>query len=420
MLSKSKIFFAINIGVILFIFARGFNERAFSLTFKNTDAAYYNGQNLDFSGRVCEEADVDYKSRRLTVCAGSRVLITTNLYPEYDYGDFLQISGLVQAPEEFNGFDYERYLARYDIYSVMYYPKLTRAQGDLSFGQKIYERLLKIKQGIRLVIDRSLPEPEAGLADALLLGYRRTIMPEDTELFARVGLSHLIAISGSHITIMSAMVLNLALFIGLRRRAALKIVFLFLFLYPLLTGLSASAVRSAIMGGLVFLALYYGRLSSIIRALVFSAALMLIFNPRLLRDDIGFQLSFAAVSGIIYIYPSLSRPAARVKKHWPGKIGKILATLWEIFSLTLACQLAVLPIMLSNFKQFSVISFVANPAVIWIFPFLLVALIIPIIPALIFPSLGPWLFAPAYLMLKFIFVAARFFAAPSWAAISWD
>jgi len=420
MLSKSKIFFAINIGVILFIFLRGIDNRAFLPTFKNTDAAYYNGQNLDFSGRVCEEADLNYKSRRLTVCAGSRVLITTNLYPEYDYGDFLQISGLVQAPEEFNGFDYERYLARYDIFSVMYYPKLTRVSGNLTFGQKIYGRLLKIKQGIKLVIDRSLPEPEAGLADALLLGYRRTILPADSDLFARVGLSHLIAISGSHITIMSAMVLNAALFIGLRRRTALKIVFLFLFIYPLITSLSASAVRSAIMGGLVFLALYYGRLSSIIRALVFSAALMLIFNPRLLRDDIGFQLSFAAVLGIIYIYPFFARLVPKIKKKFSGLAGKIISAIWEIFSLTLACQLAVLPIMISNFKQLSLISFIANPAVIWIFPFLLAALIIPIIPALIFPSLGPWFFAPAYLMLKFIFVAARFFAAPSWAAISWD
>jgi len=420
MLSKSKIFFAINIGIILFIFARGIDNRAFLATPQVGEVAFYNGQNLDFSGRVCEEADLNYKSRRLTVCAGSRALITTNLYPEYDYGDFLQISGLVQKPEEFNGFDYERYLARYDIYSVMYYPKIMSASGDLSFGQKIYERLLKIKQGIRLVIDRSLPEPEAGLADALLLGYRRTILPEDTELFARVGLSHLIAISGSHITIMSAMVLNLALFIGLRRQAALKIVFLFLFLYPLITGLSASAVRSAIMGGLVFLALYYGRLSSIIRALVFSAALMLIFNPRLLRDDIGFQLSFAAVLGIIYIYPFFSQFSPKIKKKFSGLAGKIISAIWEIFSLTLACQLAVLPIMLSNFKQFSVISFIANPAVIWIFPFLLAALITPIIPALIFPVLGPWLFAPAYLMLKFIFVAARFFAAPSWAAISFN
>ncbi|QQG52688.1 MAG: ComEC/Rec2 family competence protein [Candidatus Falkowbacteria bacterium] len=420
MLTPSKIFFIINLGFILFIGLRSFNNCAFLPVFKNTDVAFYNDRNLDFKGWVCEEADVDYKSRRLTVCAGSRVLITTNLYPEYEYGDFLQISGLVQKPEEFKGFDYERYLARYDIYSVMYYPKITRVNGELNFGQKIYEQLLKIKQGIKLVIDKSLPEPEAGLADALLLGYRRTILKENSDIFARVGLSHLIAISGSHITIMSAMVLNAALFVGLRRRAALKIVFAFLVIYPLVTGLSASAVRSAIMGGLVFLALYYGRLSSIIRALVFSAALMLMFNTRLLRSDIGFQLSFAAVLGIIYIYPLFSPLTQKIKKKFSGLLGKITSSLWEIFSLTLACQLAVLPIMIHNFKQFSIISFVANPAVIWIFPFLLAALIIPIIPALIFPSLGPWLFAPAYLMLKFIFVASHFFAAPSWAAISFN
>jgi competence protein ComEC len=420
MLSKSKIFFGANLIVILIIGLRSLNNRAFLVSPRAGGPAYYNGQKFNFKAWVCEEADLNYKSRRLTVCAGSRVLVTTNLYPEYDYGDFLELSGLVQKPEEFKGFDYERYLARYDIYSVMYYPKITQVNGELNFGQKIYGRLLKIKQGIKLTLDRSLPEPEAGLADALLLGYRRTILPEDSDLFARVGLSHLIAISGSHITIMSAMLLNVALFIGLRRRAALKIVFIFLFVYPLITGLSASAVRAAIMGALVFLALYYGRLSLIIRALVFSAALMLLFNPRLLRDDVGFQLSFAAVLGIIYIYPFFSKLAPTIKKKFSGLPGKLLSAFWEIFSLTLACQIAVLPIMISKFKQLSLVSFIANPAIIWIFPFLLAALIMPIIPALIFPSLGPWLFAPAYLMLKFIFVAAHFFAAPSWAAISWD
>ncbi|HZJ41270.1 MAG TPA: ComEC/Rec2 family competence protein, partial [Candidatus Saccharimonadales bacterium] len=376
MLSKSKIFFGANLIFILFIFVRGFNDRAFLAIPQSGEAAYYNGQKLDFKGRVCEEADVNYKSRRLTVCAGSRVLVTTNLYPEYDYGDFLELSGLVQKPEEFNGFDYERYLARYDIYSVMYYPKISLVDGTMTESQKIYLVLLKLKGKIKATIDRSLPEPEAGLADALLLGYRRTILPEDADLFARVGLSHLIAISGSHITILSAMVLNAALFIGLRRRLALKVVMAFLIIYPLITGLSASAVRASIMGGLIFLAFYYGRLSLIIRALVFSATLMLIANPRLLRDDIGFQLSFAAVSGIIYIYPFFSKLAPAIKKKFPGLTGKLLSAFWEIFSLTLACQLAVLPIMLSNFKQFSLISFVANPAVIWIFPFLLAALII--------------------------------------------
>jgi competence protein ComEC len=378
----------------------------------------YNNQSIKFIGQVCEEADIDYKNRRLTICAGSRVLITTNLYPEYNYGDYLIISGLLKAPEKFNGFDYGRYLARYDIYSIMYYPKISLEEGSLSNQQKIYLALLKFKWRLKLIIDKSLPEPEAGLAEALLLGYRRTISDDDATAFSRTGLSHLIAISGSHITILSTMILGSMLFLGLKRHHALQIVFVFLFFYPLITGLSASAVRSAIMGGLVFIASYYGRLATIIKALTFSAALMLIINPRLMRDDIGFQLSFAAVLGIIYIYPCFENLRNKIKKKFYGRVCSVLVIIWDIFSLTLACQLAITPIMLINFQQFSVISFIANPVVIWIFPFLMAALIIPFIPAAIFPILGVWIFAPAYFMLKYIFIVARLLAVPSWAAIS--
>ncbi|MFA6513722.1 MAG: ComEC/Rec2 family competence protein [Patescibacteria group bacterium] len=416
-LTPAQIFFYCNLIFIAFIFFKGLNKQAFVATFEEESLARYNNQQIEFIGRVCEEADVDYKSQRLTVCAGSRVLVTTNLYPEYNYGDYLKISGLLKAPEEFNGFDYGRYLARYDIYSVIYYPKINSEKGALPISQKAYLALLKLKWKIKLIIDKSLPEPEAGLADALLLGYRRTISKEDAATFSRTGLSHLIAISGSHITILSVMILSFTLFLGLSRRLALKIVFIFLFIYPLITGLSASAVRSAVMGGLVFIALYYGRLAAITKALVFSASLMLIVNPRLLRDDIGFQLSFAAVIGIIYIYPCFESIRNKIKKKFYGWHRKIILANWDIFSLTLACQLMVTPIMLINFHQFSIISFIANPVVIWVFPFLLAALIIPLVPAVIFPFLGAWFFAPTYFILKFIFSAARFFAAPSWAAI---
>lgn len=416
-LTPAKIFFYFNLIFIAFIFFKSFNKQAFVTTPGEDSLVRYNNQSIKFSGQVCEESDVDYKSQRLTVCAGSRVLVTTDLYPEYNYGDYLKINGLLKAPEEFNGFDYGRYLARYDIYSVMYYPKISLEPGSLSFSQKAYLVLLKFKWKIKLIIDKSLPEPEAGLAEALLLGYRRTISKEDANSFSRTGLSHLIAISGSHITILSAMILSFMLFLGFKRQLALKTVFIFLFFYPLITGLSASAVRSAIMGGLLFIASYYGRLAAIIKALALSAALMLAVNPHLLRDDIGFQLSFAAVLGIIYIYPCFGEMRNKIKNKLLGWRRNLLIVFWDIFSLTLACQLAIMPIMLVNFQQLSLISFFANPLVIWIFPFLLTALIFPLIPTVIFPGLGVWLFAPAYLMLKFVFVAARLLARPSWAAI---
>jgi competence protein ComEC len=423
--SKAKIFLAINLAFIVIIFIIGFKPNVFREKIKSTDLAYYNGQYISFNGRVCEEADLDYKSRRLTVCANGQALITTNLYPEYNYGDFIKISGELETPPIISGFDYESYLARYDIYSVMYYPKIEKMSGVLTYPQQVYLGLMKLKWRLKAIIDSSLPEPEAGLADALLLGYRRTVMREDLQIFSRVGLSHMIAISGSHITILSAMIINFLLALGIRRRRALIIIFIFLFLYPLITGLAASAVRSAIMGALAFLAVYYHRIGSLINALVFSGALMLVFNPSLLRDDIGFQLSFVALLGIIYLYPLGENVTRRFleKLKLKVKMKNILKTILDTINLTLVSQIVILPVALVNFKQLSIIAPLANVLVLWVFAPLLAVLIIgllisALIPLAVLPLVGPWIFLPAYLLLKYIFILSNLLAAPSWAAIT--
>jgi len=423
-ISKAKVFLVINLLFIIAIFLLGIRSRAFRKQITASDLAYYNSQYLSFTGRVCEEADVDYKSRRLTLCltgkTAGQVLITTNLYPEYNYGDYVKISGSLETPPVIEGFDYENYLARYDIYSVMYYPKISLAKGNHNLSQKIYLGLLKIKWHLKEIIDTNLPEPEAGLADALLLGYRRTVMRADLQIFSRVGLSHMIAISGSHITILSAMLINFLLALGVSRRRALRIIFVFLFIYPLITGLAASAVRSAIMGALAFMAIYYERTSSLIRALIFSAALMLLFNPKILRSDIGFQLSFLALLGIIYIYPL----GEGITKKYLAKLklskrkNNILKTVFDTINLTLVSQIIILPIVLINFKQFSLIAPLANVLVLWTFPPLLSALIIGIFLSAVFPFLSLLWFLPAHILLKYIFVISDFLAASSWAAIN--
>ena len=412
-LSKARVFLYLNLAHIILIAIPSLNPRAFSPDLASGGLSSYYDSRQAFIGRVCAESEADYNDRRLTVCAGEeRVLITTKLYPLYDYGDYLKITGLVQAPPKFDTFDYARYLARFGIHSVMYYPELEPIVGELTLGQNIYLSLLRGKWALRSILEKSLPEPEAGLGTALLLGYRRTISEEDSDAFARTGLSHLIAISGSHITIMAAMLAWVASYLGLSRRAGARLIFSFLILYPFITGLSASAVRAGIMGGLVFLAYYSGRLGSAANALVFAASAMLFFEPRLLRDDVGFQLSFLAVLAILYIYP-LGQPIARkIKKRLPGRLGKLSVLVWEIFSLTTACQLAVTPIMLINFGQLSLVSLIANPLVAWIFPFLLAALIIPLPIAGLIPVLGPFVYLPAYYLLTFLFEAARLMA--SW------
>lgn len=418
--SASRIFFYFNLTIILVIFIIGFRPQAFFSQITSQNLAYYNGQSVVIRGRICEEAEINIKNQRLVLCNQGRVLITTSLYPRYAYGNFLKVRGGLQAPPKVNDFDYQKYLARYDIYSVMYYPKIEKISGVLNISQQAYRLLLDFKQDLRSLFNSALPEPEASLANAILLGYRRTIPREYLNIFSRAGLSHLIAISGAHITILSALIINFLLILGFRRQRSLFVVISFLIIYPVITGLGASAIRAAIMGILAILAVYYQRGSSLIQALVFAAALMLIINPRLLRADLGFQLSFLALLGIIYIYPLglhvLQRLLTKLKLNSP--LQKLIKIILETMILTLVAQIVILPVVLINFKQISLIAPLTNVLVLWAFPPLLASLII----ALILSTLMPWglllWFSLPYFLLKFIFIIATTFAAGNYAVLS--
>lgn len=414
-----RLFWGANVIFLLFIFWQGRIPGAFRPRFSPADLAGQQGRSLTIRGRVCEEADDSLSSRRLTLCTPAKVLVTTDLYPAYDYGDRLEISGRLQEPPAVEGFDYASYLARYDIYSVMYYPRIAPFAGEMGGGEGLFRRLLNLKQRLRRMIEASLPEPGAGLANALLLGYRRTVMRSDMDVFARVGLSHMIAISGSHITILSAMIIGGALAFGLSRRRAYALVFSFLLFYPLITGLAASAVRSAIMGGLSFLALIYQRPNAVPRALVFSAALMLAVNPRLLRDDIGFQLSFLALAGIVYLYPLGEAWTDRFleSRRLSPRVRRWAKNIIDTANLCLVSQVIILPVALINFRQLSLIAPLANILVLWTFPPLLAALIIGAAASALLPATGPLFFLPAHLLLRYIFVVSGWLARPAWAAI---
>lgn len=353
----------------------------------------YHDQKVILRGIVIEEIDPGNSYQRLIFKAlyingapiSSLISVSLPKYPEYRYGAQLELSGKLEKPENFSDFDYERYLARYGVYSVMAFPKVKQV-GQVN---NLYSKLLKVKARAYYLINRYLPEPEAGLANALLLGYKGTLNKIEKESFSCCGLSHVIAISGSHLSLLSVLAFDFLLMLGVSRRRSFWPVLIFLWFYTILTGLQASALRAAIMCSLALWGERNGRRDAGGRLLCFSASIMLLFNPFLLRDDLGFQLSFLAMIALIYICPL----AEDIFGKGPVK---------SILIMTIASQLTTWPISAFNFGRFSVIAPLANLLVVWIFAGLLPALLIAVFISFLWPSLGIIVFMPSYAMLHYV------------------
>ncbi len=328
-----------------------------------------------------------------------KVLVTADLYPPIDYGDCLEINCQLQQAEEFNGFAYDRYLARHDIYSVCYWPKvkiLEKGQGNI-----IYTAIFSWKDKLRDEINKNMSLEDSALARAIVLGDKKALSEESREIFSQVGLSHIVAISGMHISILSGLMMFLLLNAGLSRKYSFYLATLFLIVYIFLIGAPASAMRAGVMAFLLLLAIHLGRLNKTVNALALAAFVLLLINPRLLYDDVGFQLSFLAVLGISCFYP--------LGREWleDCKI-KIPRVILDIMLVTIAAQVLTWPIVATNFNKISLISLFANLLVIWVLPFLVGGIIIALMSSFAIPFLALIIFGVISLLTNYIFEVALF------------
>jgi competence protein ComEC len=297
-----------------------------------------------------------------------KILVTTELYPQYEFNQKLKIQCELKKPGKFENFDYGEYLANSGIYMLCYYPKIEIL--DHGEGKSIKKFFVNLKSKQIDLINTNLSPPYSSLLSAIILGEKSEVDDSTRELFSRAGISHVVAISGMHIAIISFIFFYLFLYLGISRKKSFKYIFVILILYLLLIGFRASAVRAVIMGLIVMYGLKEGRLSSSGRALIFAATFLLILNPRLLRFDVGFQLSFLATIGIIYFYPFIDKWL----KVIPEKIRAII-------SVTLSAQVLTLPLV---FYYFGVISFMSPLTNVLVLPILPILMVL----GLLFISLG--------------------------------
>jgi competence protein ComEC len=204
----------------------------------------------------------------------------------------------------------------------------------------------------------TVPEPEASLGAGILLGVRVGIDPEIRDAFAVAGLSHVVAISGWNVAIV--VVLIGALTSPLRSRAGPLapgvVAGLAVAGYVVLVGASPAVVRAALMAGALLVSRLGGSPAHAASALMAAVAVMLVGSPAALWD-VGFQLSALATGGLIVLGAPLERRLAR----WPGWVRTPVA-------LTVAAQLATLPVLLATFEQVSLVAPLANVIVVPLVP----------------------------------------------------
>jgi len=363
---------------------------------------FYNKE-FSFKGILVEEPDVRNDSTKLTLkIYGShdlpeeKVLVTTNRYPRYNYGDKLHVKGEIKRPAVFEDFDYREYLAKDGIYSVMYWPQIEKI--DSGCGNSLYSKILSFKKELRESIHSNLFPPQSSLLGSLILGDKGRMSDNLKEELNKAGIRHITAISGLHVVILTSVLMSFLLGIGLWRKQAFYLTVGLIFLFVAITGFQISAVRAAIIGTFSLVGQNLGRRKSSSRALAFTAAVMLIANPLLLKSDVGFQLSFLAVIGIVYLNPLL--------EEWLEKMPNFL-NLRSILAVTLSAQVFALPVLSYSFGRISLMAPVSNLFVMPVLPFVIVLGFIFAFLGTLSSSLGWVLSLPIWLLLTYLLKVAH-------------
>lgn len=343
----------------------------------------YWGKEVRIIGSVCVEPIIKIDKQQLVVEpikingrefeGRSKILLSTNLYPQYGYGDKLEIDCKLQKPKQFEDFDYARYLSIQNIYGLCYWPNTQKSTEKNTEEHRAISILLGVKNFVIQKINQNLHEPFASFLAGLVVGARNAIPDDLLQNFQRTGTTHIIAISGWNITFLGLIFLPVLFHLHISRRPAFYIMLGVIFIFVFLVGAQASVVRAGIMGSLGLYAMAFGRYNNAGRALLYSMVLMFALNSHIVYD-VGFWLSASATFGLIYFSPLVNEFL-----HL-DKIKIMLVR--ENLQTTISAVIFTLPISMFVFGN---ISLWALPVNIIILPFIAYAIILALLamPALI-------------------------------------
>lgn len=256
------------------------------------------------------------------------------------------------------GFNYDKYLLLKGIDRRVYL-KSSHWKALCEKSSGIKARALNLRAKIIAQYKKlGITADEMGVLSALTVGYKNNLSAEIKQAYAGAGAMHVLAVSGLHVGIVYLIVNTLLGFLGyFKKSKPLKhlLIILALWTYAFLTGLSPSVTRSALMFSFILMGFLFDKRINIYNSLAASAFLLLLIRPNLLFN-VGFQLSYVAVAGIVFFQPKIYKAI-----YAPGWF---LDKIWQLTSVSLAAQWVTFPLAIYYFHQFPVYFWLSNMVVI--------------------------------------------------------
>lgn len=271
-----------------------------------------------------------------------KIQVLCSFKDEVHYGDILKISGKVMDGSKASNpgqFDYDQYLKRHGIsasVSTLYGGEVKRTGENQ--GHLFMKAVIKIKEKMDLVLNR-LPPQQKTFIGGMLFGTKGDLTFSERNILSQTGLMDAFAVSGVHVGYVILFTLYFAQMLKFNKWGRLIFVTLAVVFYAALSEFTPSVLRSGFMGLLGLLAYSLGEKKDFFTGLSLAALPLLIWNPQMIYDA-GFQMSFAAAWGVVYLLPTVS-------KWLPEKIPKMPR---EILSATVAAQLVIMPLIAYYFN----------------------------------------------------------------------
>ncbi len=409
--------------------AGGFRQ---SLLPQSSDIARYNGFSGAITGLVASQPrprqdKIQFRLASETIFVNSKLHATSGLVlveaergASVQYGDRIRTTGRLEVPATWDTFSYADYLGRQGIFSVLRNAGVEVVESGQ--GNSVTTALISLRRMVQRSIASAIPEPQAGLLTGILLGDEDGISPALEEAFSRVGASHVVAISGFNMVIVSGIVVRVLSGFFRRNKTIVTLNALSVIaMYSLFVGASPGILRAALMSGLLVIGSQLNRKTFVPTSLAFAALLLSLLDPNVLLD-IGFQLSFLAVLGLgLFADPLSNRFRRMLVAFLPARGAAALHSfLNEPLIVSIAAQITTLPLIALYFERLSLAALPVNALIV---PAQSALLLLGMAAAVVYafiPALGTLIFWAALVFVSWTIAVVRAFAELPFAELTVD